>query len=443
MAVHAAIRMLSRGRFWLKDDRPSSIKEAQIIGREIEMSFSRCNLDELLLRVDALTLGITTGLDKIATIMSGMNFCCDVPYYFPEPDPVITNEGEPPENYGENPVSDWQEYLNYVCGVAKQWVQGMIAAQAELADIVSRGSFVVGAVALVLAALSSPAIGILLAVSWGTAAAIFTAILEFASGESIENARDFLIEAEDEIARRIVCAGDPVAAAIEVRAYLQANLNEAEYQAVRWFDIEGDMARIYAGVDKNGNPLNISPSSTCVCFDPDDNGGLPDVEGYSWVRVALGTPYLTSGNVAVGADAFTGNENNYDADRVIGSPAGQSMVGWDTLAWPDRCVGIGYKCGAISYVGTGEQKYGVTLNGTGSWVYGPLLPISSGNICYVKFESEAGLTPLGNAYLTGTYGNSEARSYLQKGAGMAIARNTATGHETHVMIESIRFHVQD
>lgn len=44
-AVHSAVRLLARGRFWLRDDRENSIKTAAEIGGEIERSLMACNID--------------------------------------------------------------------------------------------------------------------------------------------------------------------------------------------------------------------------------------------------------------------------------------------------------------------------------------------------------------------------------------------------------------
>lgn len=44
-ALRSAVRMMSRGRYWLRDDRESSIKNAQLIGGEIERSLEMCTID--------------------------------------------------------------------------------------------------------------------------------------------------------------------------------------------------------------------------------------------------------------------------------------------------------------------------------------------------------------------------------------------------------------
>lgn len=44
-ALHSAVRLLARGRFWKRDDRQDSIKSAQIIGGQIERSLMTCNID--------------------------------------------------------------------------------------------------------------------------------------------------------------------------------------------------------------------------------------------------------------------------------------------------------------------------------------------------------------------------------------------------------------
>ncbi len=47
IAVRTAVRLLSRGRYWERDSRVGSIKAAQLVGREIEMSLSRCDMSEI------------------------------------------------------------------------------------------------------------------------------------------------------------------------------------------------------------------------------------------------------------------------------------------------------------------------------------------------------------------------------------------------------------
>ena len=281
MAVYAAVRLLSRGRYWMRDDRATSIKQAQEIGRKIEMSFSACNFDEVLVKFDELNTGIQSAVAQIAAAIAAKDFCCDTPSYYAPPPSVVTNQGDPPANYGENTTADWEEYNAYICGVAKQWVQGLIVAMSNFADVIDTGSIVIGGVALVLSMLAAPAVGLLIAVSYGTAAEIFTALLNFSGTETVDDVATFLIAQENEIARAIVCAGSPEAAALAVRQLLSNNLTPLEYTAVKYFDIEGDMARIYAGEDKNGVALNLSPSSTCAC------SGSPAPAGFEFVPATI------------------------------------------------------------------------------------------------------------------------------------------------------------
>lgn len=94
-AVHSAIRLLARGRFWKRDSRESSIKSAQIIGGEIERSLMSCAID-LQGLIDAITLLAENGAiqqTNTQTVTCGGGGCgspnlLDEPLNWPEDEPI-------------------------------------------------------------------------------------------------------------------------------------------------------------------------------------------------------------------------------------------------------------------------------------------------------------------------------------------------------------------
>lgn len=90
-AVHSSVRLMARGRFWLRDDRENSIKTAQIIGAEIERSLMSCNIDFTALadaiRYMADTMSINQSNSQTVNCGGGPNVL-DEPIAWPEDEPI-------------------------------------------------------------------------------------------------------------------------------------------------------------------------------------------------------------------------------------------------------------------------------------------------------------------------------------------------------------------
>lgn len=165
------------------------------------------------------------------------NCFCDSVTNNPQPGdyPEVTNEdGDPPEEYGGETVSDWLDWRRKVCAQANNYVDYIIAQNSQLKEAVTLGAIGIGLIAAILAILSGG--GILIAVGWSAAAAVVSGLIGGATVNMFENFDSDIEAVREDIVKAIVCSqslGTVIAGAIDSDAW---NLF---YQFVNWGQAAG------------------------------------------------------------------------------------------------------------------------------------------------------------------------------------------------------------
>lgn len=192
-------------------------------------------------------------------------------------------------------------------------------------------------------------------------------------------------------------------------------------------------------------PADYVPSVDCANCESVDNGTFANIPGYTWMKFSMMPAALTSCNTATGELIATGNENGMQIDRVLTS-SGNSVMGWENFSLPAKCAGVGFDFGLISYVGTGEQKYGFYGKGieTGTCASAFGLQVDDNFKIFLERTDAPDVGVNMGDTLRDSYGftNYAAMDY-NLWQQFALYRGVASGHENHIAINSIRFLVQD
>jgi hypothetical protein len=450
IAFRNAVRMMARGRYWKRDERERSIKDAQIIGGEIEMSIGKCDMTEIS---DAIKyLG-----DKMAEMQMVQNNqnncdCCggagggsgdffDVPEEFEDPNgqPNDGSDMFPPEPSGDDSNLTDAQKCNLAQYFADKWVETYI----DIEQIWAGVSVTVNTAYNFLVEKFPP--GAILPFVAVVMSSLVVAI-EYAL---LAGVLDRCTDAAQSYRDKIVCAISTAKSANEAKANCLAVLSE-----VRQVYGKSPYAVMYLGiqmVDFNkmlGGDVSVPPSydgSVCDCLtEEEDNGAFTAVDGYKWIRVPMQPAAATACDVDGSPLSSSGNENGMQIDRIIAN-GGLSVFGWDGLYLPDNCAGIGFEFGSVSYVGTGEQNYGFyghDLDDEGCIAaYG--LQIATSSKIFLERKDVPSLDNVGQLVVD-LYGfDNYATMHYSEWDSVAIYRNTAQGHENHVQITSIRYLVKD
>ena len=190
--------------------------------------------------------------------------CCADAYPAPTDDPgIVVGEGTPPATYGGQTVNDWADYTDLLCGAALLYASNLADSVRKIDDAVSDNLVAIGGIAVILSIFA--ALGLLMPISYGLAAGIFSALVGVAAGTVLDSAATALEDNQQEIANVIFCAGSASQARLDVETYLESILDATEWAILKFWDYENAMNVIYAGTDGDGNDVSVTPSQGCSC----------------------------------------------------------------------------------------------------------------------------------------------------------------------------------
>ena len=286
----------------------------------------------------------------------------------PTPDPGIeVGDGEPPNEYGDEPIQDWDEYQAYLCAAALKWVESMERALRDLGEAVDNGLIVIGGIAALLGLLAL--IGIIISVSFGLAAALFGAIVALVAGDALEEAADWFRDNKQDIANVIYCSPTAEIAADNVKQYIQDHVSAEAWSVLKWFDYQNNMNIIFAGKDADGNTVDVQPSTSCSCTQE---------TGYFFINLPDGHLQKEDGTAVYGGDPVIAGIG-YHVVKPLDPWATEFGFGWGELpflerdlhvrvdmdGWIAHPTGTGCNEGwAIRVVNEAGETFGQQHNGT-------------------------------------------------------------------------------
>lgn len=275
------------------------------------------NMHELLAMLEL----VVEAIQGIKVSLNNTVNCCDNPQNVQTADNgVIIDEGTVPEVYGNEPVTNWNDYKQLVCGASHAWVSGMVDIITRFSEALDNGLLVAGGLAFLLAIMAI--VGVLIPIEFGLAFGLFSTLVALLTSEPLDDLILYFQTNEARLANVAYCAGNATDAALDMRAFLENELTDVQWNIVRWFDLESSMAVIYAGVNSAGEALTVSPDSSCDC--------LPEV-GYGFYKPVDSPTILTEPELmAVTVYNFTIIDNDYYADTggrvtVEGGPNGATV----------------------------------------------------------------------------------------------------------------------
>jgi len=166
--------------------------------------------------------------------------------------------GTPPDTWGDEPVSDLEDWQQLVCGAAHAYVDYLKAMAQELEDLVALGAVSIGAIAGILALLSGA--GILSAISYSTAASVVSAIIGSVTVGVFGNVPDDLEAARADIVCEIV-HGDSGGMAAAIEGAISSLAWSAMYQYVDYSSARNVMLE----GDHGGETLGVNRRTDCDC----------------------------------------------------------------------------------------------------------------------------------------------------------------------------------
>lgn len=204
----------------------------------------------------------------------------------------------PPATWGDGePIADASDWEQLVCGAAHAYVDHLKNIAEELNDVVEAGAIVVGTIAGLLGFLSGA--GIVLAIGYGTAAAIVGGLIALATEATFGGTAAELEAARSDIVCAIVDGGpDQLASAVEgAISSLAWSLfySYIDYASARNIMLEGSHGEEFLGVNRRTDcdcqdpHVGDTPFLIEYTFDDTDEGWTTDVgfnhdaaEGYMW-----------------------------------------------------------------------------------------------------------------------------------------------------------------
>lgn len=227
---------------------------------------------------------------------------------------IVPGVGPDPTLYGDIPVSDWEEWLEYVCGEAQAWVDDLIETAEQMAILKVALGFTIEFFSHFFSRLVYRLPQPLIPMNYPFLAFVFDLL-----DDVIDEVSFSTVAANFETNRaELVCAimqdGD-LSAAVET-AVDDSVLWNAFY---RWVDYDSVKATIYEGTPDGVNFLNPVPSSACECEQtllweyPFDE----DISGWSF-----NLPNLTVAWFAPGVTRLVPNTTG--AERTSGMETGDS-----------------------------------------------------------------------------------------------------------------------
>ena len=253
-ALLAAVHYLSTWRAWKRDTDKRGQAAAANWREAFELTIGcwrMACLDEL-----------TQDVNDILELLQAKKDCCDDNItYLPTPEittDIEPNVGDPPEEYGETEVEDWDEWLEHVCYNANLYVDYLAHAGDTMFVAFAESGIVIGLIAALLALLAASGIG--LPISFALSLAVTSGIIGGGTLATFAGSEDAIEDARN----AIVCAilqGRSLSAAVETA--LESGLDwDLFYQFI---DYDSALSIIYEG-GYAGDFLPSETSDSCVCI---------------------------------------------------------------------------------------------------------------------------------------------------------------------------------
>lgn len=296
---------------------------------------------------------VTDRLDDIIAMLALKKDCCDDNITYGPGIEVETEinpqVGDPPENYGETEISDWDEWTEHVCYNANLYVDNLVWQARQMDDLLQLGGVTIGATGAGLLLLG--AVGLAIAVPFAVVAATAAGIL--AAGTLAV----FLTTADDiEDARaEIVCAliwGESVSDVIE-NALGSLSLDWLLFFSYVPYDSATSI--LYEG-GYDGEFLSAETRSDCECVPTIPEGAS------SWpIEIVSVSSNIEDGpGWIVHEMSHDGTSAFFDLTNVLGAGAAVYM---DLLVGPSPYWGVsGVGHQGIAYDGVRYTTYGQAIN---------------------------------------------------------------------------------
>ena len=260
--------------------------------------------------------------DILETLQSKKDCCDDTSTFLPVDSPTTTidpGEGDPPSTYGETAVSDWDDWMLYLCFNAHAFVDNLIHAAESLDDSWAASGFFFGLTSALLQLLSW--VGLSFPFPFNIVSAVLSDLLVSATATTFSTTA-----ADLETARYdIVCAfiwGTSVSDAVE-DALSSGTDWSLFFESV---DYSGAVAVIYEG-GWEGEYLPAEQLDDCDCVFPFPAGYT--VSEADLITCKSGAPFCNGVSVADNTITLTGYTQT-GGFRVSITPPG-SVVGYITL----------------------------------------------------------------------------------------------------------------
>lgn len=147
---------------------------------------------------------LTTAVTDILELLQNKKDCCDDNITYLPVDPIDTDidpgEGDPPATYGETAVSDWDEWMEYLCFSAHKYVDYLAHAGNSMMEATRNSAIAIGVIAAILGLLAFSGIG--LPIAFGLAAAVVSGLILGGTIAMFDDTEDDIEAARDSI----VCA---------------------------------------------------------------------------------------------------------------------------------------------------------------------------------------------------------------------------------------------
>jgi hypothetical protein len=200
-------------------------------------------------------------MEEVRSLLANRKDCCDDNVTYSLQDEfetdIVPHDGDPPDNYGETEITDWDDWHEHVCYNAHLYVDNLINMGSQVNGAVNQSSLYLGLIAAGLVLLSFSGIG--LPVAYLLASFVVTGLVLSATGATFaDTAADLEAARED-----IVCAllrGYDLADTVE--AALSSGTDwDLFYQFV---DYDSATAIIYEG-GANEEYLSAETRQDCGC----------------------------------------------------------------------------------------------------------------------------------------------------------------------------------
>jgi len=322
-----------------------------------------------------------TLLELLEKIEKNTRTCCGETTYVSYQDNVVITTvitpgiGAPPGTYGETAVTDWDEWLEYVCYHAHLYVDDLVATAEKLDLAMSVGGYVLDFIAHLFSLVQWRYVEEVIPVNFSVIQAVFNALGEGA----IDNEFETLADDFETYRSEIVCAliqGTSLEEAIQ-DIVGSGILWTAYYQ---WLNYDTTQAIIYEGEVEGYGYLPPVKRSDCECeFVPEA------IPGYTWEVPDYDTFQPTT-NIDSKFAAWDPVTGIYTLSvTLLGGTGGEFAAVWDP--WDGlEAFRHAYAWKLIAYSGDGdwEARYEPRLDckedqsGIGKWYAGYNTDLHSG-----------------------------------------------------------------